>query len=217
MFIHPWDAALDAEEWRAWVAATERFGVLAVGNVDPAAAPLVVPTHFTATDGALLVHLARPNPVWPHLERAAEVRLALSGDYAYIPSSWRAKGGDADGVPTSYYTSVQFVCAPTIIDDAEGKAEVLRAQLADFQPEGAPLDLEAERYARMLPGLRAVRLTILSVEAKFKYDDHQPVEHRERVSARLEDRGRGLDRAAARQQRRRLERIGDWQEFTSGA
>ena len=29
----------------------------------------------------LLIHLARPNPVWPHLEAAAEARLAAIGDW----------------------------------------------------------------------------------------------------------------------------------------
>jgi hypothetical protein len=61
------------------------------------------------------MHLARPNPVWPHLEAAAEVRLAVTGDYAYIPTYWRARAGgpDEDGVPTSYYAAVQFVCRPS--------------------------------------------------------------------------------------------------------
>jgi ketosteroid isomerase-like protein len=49
--------------------------------------------HFTVTDNELLIHLAWPNPVWPHLEAAAEVRLAVAGDYAYIATYWRAKAG----------------------------------------------------------------------------------------------------------------------------
>ena len=35
----------------------------------------------------------------------------------------------------------------------------------------------------MLPGIRGVRLSVLRVEAKFKYDDHNPVDwqtHRKR-------------------------------------
>lgn len=35
MLIHPWDAAIDAAEWRDWVATTDRFGTLAVGDLDP--------------------------------------------------------------------------------------------------------------------------------------------------------------------------------------
>jgi transcriptional regulator len=215
MLTHPWDAALDAAEWQEWLAATDRFGMLAVNNLDPAQAPLVVPTHFSLAGEELLIHLARPNPVWPHVEAAAEVRLAVIGDYAYIPTYWRAKAGgpDEDGVPTSYYSAVQFVCRPSVVDDPRGKAQILAAQLADFQPEGRHADVavDAAPYGRMLPGIRGVRLTVLRVEAKFKYDDHNPVEHRERVIDHLEQRGHGRDAGAATQQRRRLAAIGDWQ------
>jgi transcriptional regulator len=83
MLIHPWDAALDLVEWQAWLDSTDRFGMLAVNNLDPTQAPLVAPTHFTLAGDELLIHLARPNPVWPHLDAAAEVRLAVIGDYAY--------------------------------------------------------------------------------------------------------------------------------------
>lgn len=218
MLIHPWDNAMAPAEWREWLAATDRFGVLAVNNLDPGQAPVLVPTHFTvAGNDLLLMHLARPNPVWTHLEAAAEIRLALLGDYAYIPTYWRAASGarEEDGVPTSYYTAVQFVCRPTVVDDAQGKADILTAQLADLQPEGrhAPVDVDDEPYGRMLPGIRGVRLQILRVEAKFKYDDNKPVEHRERVSGHLEQRDTGLDGAAAEQQRRRLALIGEWRAF----
>ena len=215
MLIHPWDAAVDAAEWQNWLAATDRFGLLAVNNLDPARAPIVLPAHFTLGGGELLIHLARPNPVWPHLQVAAEVRMTVIGDYAYIPTYWRAKAGgpDEDGVPTSYYTAVQFVCTPTIVDDPQGKAEILTTQLADFQPEGghATVAVDAAPYGRMLPGIRGVRLAILRVEAKFKYDDANPIDHRERVIGRLEQRNHGLDAGAAAQQRRRLAAIGDWQ------
>lgn len=214
MLIHPWDAALDTAEWQDWLATTGRFGVLAVNNVDPAHAPVVLPTHYTLAGGALLIHLARPNPVWTHLEAASEVRLAVVGDYAYIPGHWRAEPGgpEADGVPTSYYSTVQFVCRPTLIDEPEGKAALLTAQLADLQPEGrhAAVAVDEAPYGRMLPGIRGVRLTVLRVEAKFKYDDDKPVEHRERVITRLEERAEGLDAGAAERQRRRLAALGDW-------
>ncbi len=216
MLIHPWDAALEPAEWQAWLARTDRFGMLAVNNLDPAQAPVLLPTHFTVDGDDLLVHLARPNPAWPHLEAAARVRLAIMGDQAYVPTYWRAKAGgpEEDGVPTSYYTSVQFVCRPTVVDDPQDKADILTAQLADFQPEGrhAAVTVDTEPYARMLAGIRGLRLTVLRVDAKFKYDDHNPVEHRARVSDHLEDRGRGSDVGAAAQQRRRLAVIGDWRQ-----
>lgn len=182
MLVHPCDAAIDRVEWQRWLASTDRFGILAVNNVDPAQAPLVLPTHFTLAGDELLLHAARPNPVWPHLEATAEVRLVVIGDYAYVPGYWRAGAGvpDEDGVPTSYYAAVQFVCRPTVVDDAQGKAEILTAQLADMQPEGChrPVAVDAAPYGRMLANIRGVRLAVLRVDAKFKYDDHKPVEHR---------------------------------------
>lgn len=93
MLIHPWDAATDTEEWQQWLAGTDRFGVLVVNNLDPAKAPVALPTHFTLAGQEILLHLARPNPVWSHLQAAAQVRLAVIGDYAYIPTQWRAKAG----------------------------------------------------------------------------------------------------------------------------
>ena len=216
MLIHPWDAALDTTEWQAWLAARECFGLLAVNNADPAQAPLTVPTHFTVAGDELLLHLARPNPVWAHLEASTEVRLTVIGDYAFVPGYWRAAEDvpETDGVPTSYYASVQFVCQPEVVDDPAQKAAILAAQMADLQPEGrhAPLDTDDSPYARMLPGIRGLRLMPVRVEAKFKYDDHKHTALREDVAGRLDERNVGLDRGAAAQQRRRLAEAGDWQE-----
>lgn len=220
MLVHPWDAALDTAEWQAWLASRERFGLLAVTNADRAQAPLTVPTHFTVAGDELLLHLARPNPVWAHLEAITEVRLTVIGDYAFVPGYWRAAEDvpETDGVPTSYYASVQFVCRPEVVDDPGQKAAILAAQMADLQPEGrhAPLDTDDSPYARMLPGIRGLRLTPVRVEAKFKYDDHKPAALREGVAGRLVERDSGLDRAAAAQQRRRLAEAGDWQQRRKG-
>ena len=211
MLIHPWDAALDAEEWRDWLGSTALFGALVVNNTDPAEAPIVVPTHAVLDGDVLLVHLARPNPVWAHVEAAARVLFTVIGDDAYIPSTWRAKAGgpDEDGVPTSYYATVQITAAPTIIDDPEAKAALLRTQMSALQPDGghAEIGIGLAPYGRMLPGIRGLRLEIVEVRAKFKYDDHNPVDHRRRVSANLDQRGELHDAGAAAQQRRRLERL----------
>jgi transcriptional regulator len=65
----------------------------------------------------------------------------------------------------------------------------------------------------MLPGIRGIRLAVQRVEAKFKYDDANPIEHRQRVIGYLEERQYGLDAGAATQQRRRLDQIGDWKSY----
>ena len=218
MLIHPYDAA-GPDEWRRWLGTTAPFGQLAVTNVDPAGPPLLVPTHAIVEGPELLVHLARPNPVWPSIVAHPRVLFSVVGDDAYIPSTWRAKAGgpDEDGVPTSYYAAVQFTCDATLVDDPEEKAELLRTQLRRLQPEGghAAVDPSEPPYGRMLPGVRGIRLHIVEVTAKFKYDDHNPHAHRESVIARLTDRGEGHDLGAAAQQARRLEERGEWSASAS--
>jgi transcriptional regulator len=214
VLIHPWDASLDDDEWRQWLADGRDFGQLAV-NGPLGGPPVVVPTHFVVDGTVLLVHLARPNPVWPAIEAHPQVLLTVTDDYTFIPGTWRAKAGESKeyGVPTSYYTAVQFTCRSEIIDTPEGKAELLRQQLSHFQPAGDHADVTPDQapYGRMLTGIRGLRLHIESVAAKFKYDDHKPQEHRTTVADRLAARKTGRDPGAETQQRRRLERIGTWQ------
>jgi len=209
VLIHPWDAALDDAEWQAWLAEGHDFGQLCVNGL-PGRPPLVVPTHFTRDGQDLLVHLARPNPVWEAIERDPNVVLAVVGDYAFVPGPWRAKAGSPprEGVPTSYYTAVQFLCRAHIVDDAQAKADLLNRQTAHFHPDGdhTPVEVGRPPHAKLLSAVRGLRLQVTEVRAKFKYDDHKPVEHRAAVADRLTERGRGLDAAAARQQRRRLDR-----------
>jgi transcriptional regulator len=158
--------------------------------------------------------MARPNPVWPEIVARPMVVLSVIGDYAYIPSTWRAKPGEPerDGVPTSYYSTVQFTCRAEIVDDPLAKADLLRRQMAHFQPEGGhgPIEADQAPYGRLLPGIRGLLLHIQTVTAKFKYDDHKPVEHRDRVSSRLQDRAAGSDEGTAAQQQRRRAAIGTW-------
>ena len=217
MLIHPWDAALDEGEWRTWLADGRDFGQLVVNGL-PGQPPAVVPTHFvvedTPTGPRLLVHLARPNPVWANIAADPDVVVAVIDDYAYIPTTWRAKAGgpDEDGVPTSYYAAVQLRCRAEIVDDENDKADLLTRQLAHFQPAGdhAGVAVGAAPYGRMLSGIRGLRLRVTDVVAKFKYDDHNPVAQRAQVASRLTARATGRDVGAAGQQRRRLARVGTW-------
>jgi transcriptional regulator len=151
MLIHPSDSAISETEWRDWLAAGHDFGQLAVNDPDNGA-PHVIPTHFAVDGDTLLVHLARPNKVWAAIQARPTVVMSVVDDYAYVPTTWRAKAGgpDEDGVPTSYYSAVQLTRHAEIVDHPQRKAELLRRQLAHFQPQGdhAQVGVDMSPYGR---------------------------------------------------------------------
>lgn len=197
MLIHPWDAATRGE----WGETLRRhsFGQLVVAGGDW---PYVVPSHFVH-DGAdqIWLHLARPNPVWSALAEHPRVVFALAADYVYVEAAWNADDGvpPEHGVPTSYYTAVQLRCTAEIVDDPEGKLQILRRQLAHLEPEGSsrvPPTAALETDRRLLPGIRGVRLTIEEVLAKMKYGGNKSPEQRGQIADRLTERGGPMDAAA---------------------
>lgn len=205
MLIHPWDSASDAE-WREWLRGQQFGQLIAVGED---LRPVVVPAPFFF-DGeqTVLLHLARPNPVWPVLETRRQATLAVVDDYAHIPGTWRPPDGQpADtGVPTEYYAAAQLFGDVEIVDDPEAKAELLARQLAAY---GMAEDLQPVRageapYGRQLAGIRGIVLHVTDVRAKFKFDDRRTEDTQREVARRLADRGTGRDAAARRQVLRRL-------------
>jgi transcriptional regulator len=204
VLIRPHDAALSAEEWHAFLADHD-FGELIVPGRDRDL-PIVVPTHFIYDgDRTVLLHLARPNPVWEALAERPRALLSVFGAYAYVAGHWNQ---DAYGVPTSYYAAVQLACDAEVVDDPAGIAAILERQLAHFQPEGkhAPVEPGDDRYGRLLGSIRGIRLSVTEVRAKFKFGGNRTVEHRRAVAAKLEERGRPLDLEARDQVLRRIAR-----------
>lgn len=204
VLVHPWDAPIDDAEWRQWLAGHDFGQLIAPGRGRDL--PVVVPTHFSFDgDVRVRLHLARPNPVWAALEEHPRALLTVVGDYVYVPSDWNAKPGTDphDGVPTSYYASVQLSCDARIVDDPAEKAEILRLQLAQFQPstQRSPV-LPTDRE---LPGIRGIELTVTAVAGKFKYGGNRSVEHRHELAAHLAERAGPMDAAARAHLLRRME------------
>jgi transcriptional regulator len=202
VFIHEWDAGTD-DEWRSFLA-THGFGeLIAAGrNRD---VPVVAPTQFVLIGDEVLVHLLRPNPIWMAIAENPNVLLCVSGDWAFVPSSWKAIGDEdpARGIPTTYYASVQIVGTARVIDDPEGIAEVLGTQLSHLQPDIEVVD--PVEHGSRLRAIRALRLEITTVRSKFKYGGNVDAAHRIAVANRLAERDGPGDRAAVSHLRRRLD------------
>jgi transcriptional regulator len=194
MLVHPWDAGLDDSEWREFVVAQGFGQLIAAGRGRDV--PVVVPTQFVLDGDRVLLHLARPNPIWRAIEENPTVLLSVAGDWAYVPSAWKATGDEdpSMGVPTTYYAAVQLVCSATVVDDDEAKLAILRQQVAALEPALPTADPSV--HLRKLPGIRGLRLAIHEVTAKFKYGGNVDAEHRAAVAERLAARGRVGDEAA---------------------
>ena len=204
MLIHRHDAPLDEAEWRAFLKEHDFGELIAPGTGRDL--PIVVPTHFI-WDGKdeVLLHLAKPNPVWAALAERPRALLSVFGAYAYVPGHWNQ---DEYGVPTSYYAAVQLACDAEVIDEPARVAAILERQLAHFQPEGrhAPVEPGDNQYGRLLGSSRGIRLSITDVRAKLKFGANRTVEHRQVVAEKLAERGRPLDLEARGHVLDRIER-----------
>lgn len=197
MLIHPWDSVTD---WRSLLDGHDFGQLVTAGHVD--GWPVVVPAHFVVDGDDVLLHLARPNPVWTALEADDRVVLCLVGDYVYVDAATNADPGtDPDlGVPTSYYTALQLHCRAQVVDDPDAKAEILARQLDHFEPGDSTRvrpSTQVESDRRQMPGIRGLRLIVDHVLAKQKYGGNKTPEHRERIAEALAERGGPMDAEAS--------------------
>jgi transcriptional regulator len=202
VLIHPWDAGTSPEEWVAFVR-TQCFGHLVAGGRDRDV-PVVVPTQFVLADvSTVVLHLARPNPIWDAIAENPSVLLSVAGDWAYIPAAWKAIDDEDPrlGIPTTYYAAVQLIADAQVVDDLEAKAAILRVQLGDVEPGSDVAD--PVEHGRRLSGIRGLRLAVRDVRAKFKYGGNVDDRHRDAVAEHLVRRGGPGDAAARAHLRRR--------------
>lgn len=209
MLVHPWDAPQSLDELVEFVRRAG-FGHLVAPGVREV--PVVVPTQYvldTASSAGefpdVLLHLARPNPVWAAFDERPLAVLSIASDWAYVPSEWKAIGDEdpALGIPTTYYAAAQLVADVEVVDDDEGKVEILRAMLATLEPSVAHADPSV--HVRRLPGIRGIRLRVRDVQGKFKYGGNVDVAHRMQVAERLASRNGPGDAAARAHLLRRVE------------
>jgi transcriptional regulator len=205
MHIPAPDRDLGEAEWRSFVEA-QGFGHLVAAGAGRLV-PVVVPTQFVLDGDRVLLHLAGPNPVFGALAEQPRVVLSVAGDWAFIPSAWKAIGDEdpALGIPTTYYGAVQLEGVATVGTAPTEVAAVLRRQLDALQPGIAVTDPEVAHPAK-LRSIRAITIAIDNVRAKFKFGGNVDDNHRHAVIERLRERGGPGDLAAASHAVRRGER-----------
>jgi len=201
MYIAPADRPVDDAQVRAFLEA-QGFGHLVAGGGPDRAVPVVVPTQYVLDGDDVLLHLARPNPIWAALEEHPVVVLSVAGDWAFIPSAWKAIGDEDPelGIPTTYYGAVQVEADAEVLTEPEAVAEVLRRQLAALQPDVPVADPTV--HGPRLSAIHAIRLRPRTIRAKFKYGGNVDQAHRDAVAVRLQERDGPGDAAALTHLRR---------------
>lgn len=203
MYIAPVDATLGEDEWRPFVE-SQGFGHLVAGGRGRDV-PVVVPTQFVLVGEVVLLHLVALNPVFEALTENARALLSVAGDWAFVPSAWKAIADEDPmlGIPTTYYGAVQLTGTATVHDDPAAVAGVLRTQLEQLQP-GVPVADPQQAHRAKLGQIRAITVAVDEVRAKFKYGGNVDAAHRQAVLAHLARRAGPGDAAAAEHARRRL-------------
>ncbi len=177
------DASADEDRWRSFVAGQGFGHLVAAGSGRDV--PVVVPTQFILQGDTVLLHLAKPNPVFPALAENDQVVLSVAGDWAYIPGAWKAVGDEDPriGVPTTYYGAVQLTGTASVVDRPADTAAVLREQLGALEPDGDYVD-PIEHDAK-LAAIRGISIVVTEVRAKFKYGGNVDEAHRAHVARQL--------------------------------
>ena len=216
MLIHPWDAALDPTSGRTGWPRPTGSGCSWSTTSTPPRRRWCVPAHFTlAGDGAAA-------STWPGRTRSGRTcrRPRRSGwPWSATTPTSRRTGGPRPAAPTR--TACRPATTPRCSSCAGPPSSTTpRARRTSSPPNSPTSNPRAATppspstqapYGRMLSGIRGIRLPVLRVDAKFKYDDHNPVDHRERVIDQpAANATTGSTPGPPTQQQRRLDAIGDW-------
>jgi len=125
------------------------------------------------TNGVLLGHVAKANPVWKTLSENESSIVIFQGAETYITPSWfPSKHEHGKAVPTWNYAVVHIHGVPRIIEDKKWILSHLNAltdehesnQESPWEVADAPKDF----VNRMLKGIVGIEITIERIEGKWK-------------------------------------------------
>jgi transcriptional regulator len=159
-----------------------------------AAADGVQVTHLPLLlqGGALVGHMARPNPHWQRFGQGETVAI-FQGPHAFVSRAWYADA--AGNVPTWNYAMVHVTGRPEVLG-AEATLAAVTDLSARFEPPCLP-PVDAGYRDRLLAGIVAFRLPLARVEVKVKMSQNKPATDRAGVVAGLRAAGDAESLAAA--------------------
>jgi transcriptional regulator len=126
----------------------------------------------------LLGHVARPNLHWRLLQANPKALVVFRGPSAYLSPSVYP---DLARVPTWNYTVLQAKVEATLLNHADtvAKDKLLKCLIGDHEPAYAQqwIDLGQDYQHKMLQGIVAFELTVVSWQFKVKVNQHRTEAH----------------------------------------
>jgi transcriptional regulator len=189
MYIPPYSEQKNAAALNEFVAA-HPFGLLATaaGGLEANHYPFLL----DAADGVLWTHVARANPQALALSGGAPCLAVFTGPHAYVSPAMYVKKLH---VPTWNYAAVHAQCEARLVEDDAAIDDLLSRMTARFD-ERWKYDLPADFTAQLRKAIVGVKLTIVSLEGKFKLSQNRDAEDYASVlkafEARSDDNSREL-------------------------
>ena len=146
-------------------------------SVDDDGLPFVtpLPLHLLTDNNEtlLLGHCAKPNAHWRHLATRSKAVVTFMGPHAYMTPRVYP---DLTRVPTWNYLMVHCIVEAKIIDAFGDKDRLLKHLIADHDPAYAEQwrGLGEDYQHKMMGGIVAFELKVLSMQCKVKINQHRP-------------------------------------------
>jgi len=152
-------------------------------SVDDDGLPFIthLPLHLDVSDAdvhnsVLLGHCARGNAHWKYLASRPQAVVSFMGPHAYMSPKVYP---DLVRVPTWNYVAVHCTVQAEVLDGHAAKDALLKQLIADHEPAYAEQwrGLPDDYTGKMLNGIVAFSLKIISLQCKVKVNQHRPEAH----------------------------------------
>ena len=155
----------------------------------------------SAGAGAIRFHLAKANPITPHLD-GANVLAVVNGPDGYISPSWYPAKGE---VPTWNYIALEMSGTAAKLP-LEGLSQLLEHIGAQHEgrlpggPQWQPDDVPPDTWDKLVGGITGFELTITEWRPTYKLSQNKPEATRLAVADGLDGAGNSALARAMRQQ-----------------
>lgn len=178
MYLPPQFSAIDSSTSNATAREVMRaYPFASLISVDDDGMPFVTPlplhSLFEGDQTVLLGHCAKPNPHWRFLAARPTAVVTFMGPHAYMTPRVYP---DLVRVPTWNYLMVNCTVQAKIIETFDDKDRLLKHLIADHDPAYADQwrALGEDYQHKMMNGIVAFELRVLSMQCKVKLNQHRP-------------------------------------------